>query len=123
MTILISARLIRYFRSLAVSMVGAGQYTAPRLIRAMVNVHHSGTRGSMIRTRSSLFIPYLISMLTIWFESLIKSQKVNFFSTPSWFTQIIASLFRSLLAQASITSKPKLKYSGTSIRKFLYISS
>ena len=59
-----------------------------------------------------------MSMFTTWLESLIRSQNVNFFSTPFWFVQIIASLFRSFFAQASTTSNPKLKlYSGTSMRK------
>ncbi|OQC63328.1 MAG: hypothetical protein BWX50_01603 [Euryarchaeota archaeon ADurb.Bin009] len=38
----------------------------------------------------------------------MRSKKVYFFSFPFWSVQIIASLFRSFFAHASITSKPKL---------------
>ena len=98
----------RYLMSFGVSMVGQGQSTAPSLMRAITKIHHSGIRGSMISTRSPFWTPYLIRILAAWLERFFKSLKEYFFSVPSWFTQIMASLFRSLSAHASITSNPKL---------------
>jgi len=63
-------------------------------------------------TRSPLLMPYLMSMFTIWLERRIRSQKVNFFSTPFWLVQIMASLFRSFLAQASITVETEVEVLG-----------
>ena len=108
MIILIFAALVRYFRSFPVSMVGQGQNTAPSLMHAMAKIHHSGTRVSRMITLSPLLIPYFSSMFAAWLERFINWRKVKFFSSPFWFTQIIASLFRSFFASASITSKPKL---------------
>ncbi len=104
----ILAASIRYFRSFGVSIVGQGQKTAPSLIQAMAKIHHSGTRGSMMMTRSPFFTPYFRSMFAAEFERFIICRKVNVFSFPSWFTQIMASRFRSSRASRSITSNPKL---------------
>ncbi|OQC63329.1 MAG: hypothetical protein BWX50_01604 [Euryarchaeota archaeon ADurb.Bin009] len=64
MIILMSAAWMRYFRSFAVSIVVAGQYTAPILMSAMVKIHHSGARGSISMTRSPFLMPYFMQMLT-----------------------------------------------------------
>jgi len=77
----------------------------------------------MISTRSPLLIPYFKSTFAAWLERFAISRKLNFFSSPCWFVQIIASLLRSFFAQASTTSYPKLKYSGTSILNAAFVCS
>ncbi len=89
-------------------MVGQGQKTAPSLIQAIAKTHHSGTRGSRMITRSPFFTPYFRSMFAAELERFVSCRKVKVFSFPSWFTQIIASRFRSSSANRSITSNPKL---------------
>ncbi len=64
MIILMPAAWMRYFRSFGVSIVVAGQYTAPSLMRAIVKIHHSGVRGSISMTRSPFLMPYFIQILT-----------------------------------------------------------
>ncbi len=56
-TILNSPRSTRYRMSFGVSIVGAGETTAPSLVSAIVRIHHSGTRWSISITRSPLWIP------------------------------------------------------------------
>ncbi|KAF5029956.1 hypothetical protein DSECCO2_643200 [anaerobic digester metagenome] len=94
----------RYLMSFGVSIVGQGQKTAPSLMRAMTKIHHSGIRGSISMTRSPFLMPYLRRMFAAPLERYRRSRNVYFRSSPSWFTQIMASLFRSVSAHRSITS-------------------
>ncbi|OPY41324.1 MAG: hypothetical protein A4E40_00629 [Methanoregulaceae archaeon PtaU1.Bin059] len=108
MTILNFPSFRRYLMSFGVSIVGQGQTTAPSFISAITKTHHSGTLGRIRSTRSPFWMPYLIRMFAAWLERFFRSRNENFFSSFSWFTQIIASLFRSFSAHESMTSKPKL---------------
>ncbi|KAF5075747.1 hypothetical protein DSECCO2_167310 [anaerobic digester metagenome] len=94
----------RYLISFGVNIVGQGQKTAPSLISATTKIHHSGTRGSISMTRSPFLIPYFKRMFAAPLERYLRSRKVYFLSFPSWSTQIMASLFRSVSAHRSITS-------------------
>ena len=90
---------------------------------AMTKIHHSGILGSISMTRSPFLTPYFRRMFAAPLERFRRSRKEYFFSFPCWSTQIIASLFRSVPAHRSITSYPKLKYSGTSILKLAQAAS
>ena len=113
-----SASLTRYSMSWGVSSVVAGMGMTPALIMPRMATYHSGTRGPMKKARSPLPTPSPASMLANLLDSVLRSQKECLWAlSPSGATDMSASLVRSS-AHLSITSKPKLKCSGTSSRKF-----
>src|SRR5208283_3065326 len=99
-----------------VRMEGAGMTTAPILWQPTMMKYHSGILGSIRNTLSPFLIPKVLRILAALLDAQETSQNVYFLtSLPGASTQTMASLVLSA-AKESMTSNPKLKNAGTSIR-------
>jgi hypothetical protein len=106
---------IRNAKSRAVSMVMQGIGTAPSLRQATMAICHSGIRGSMTMTRSPRATPWAPSQFATRFDRRRMSSKLKRRSAPCALHQISARRAGSA-AQASTTSRPKLKRAGAASR-------
>ncbi len=113
-----SALFARYTTSLRVSCSDAGMMEAPSLHRATAHTQYSQRRRRMHMTTSPLPMPSSAKALAAWLERRLMSVKVKVRSSPASLHHKRARLSGSTAAHSSTTSKPKLKSSGTSMRKF-----
>ena len=108
------AVLSLYSMSSGVDRTVAGMGMTPTFIIPSIQIYHSGNLGSMMNARS----PFRVSMsprtLPNLFDNTFRSQNVwRSAPLPDGSTETRASLVWSS-AHRSITSNPKLKYSGIS---------
>ena len=99
--------------SFLVSCKVPGMRMAPSLCKAVAHTQYSHRRRRMSITTLPFFTPKLLKKLAALLDRRLMSVKVKIFSLSSSSHHTRAFFSGSSSAQASTTSKPKLKFSGT----------